>query len=121
MVGRDGIEPPTPGFSDRPAPTRKYAEVLYLAQSACRRSLVHIGSHWSITGTRGHRTGTPQRILSASRYSASTWRAPRLCGCQGPDIAPLPVLARPRVVVGSAWLSCSWRIPAIAVPQRGTY
>src|SRR3989475_8345382 len=63
MVGRDGIEPPTPGFSDRPAAAHKYAEVLYLAQSACRRSLVHIGSHWSTTGTHGHRTGTPSQAL----------------------------------------------------------
>src|SRR3989442_9152004 len=69
MVGRDGIEPPTPGFSDRPAPTRKYAEVLYVGDLARRCSLVSIGSRWSITGTRGHRTGTPQRILSASRRS----------------------------------------------------
>jgi len=29
VVGRDGIEPPTPGFSDRPAAARKYAEALY--------------------------------------------------------------------------------------------
>src|SRR5439155_26025247 len=63
MVGRDGIEPPTPGFSDRPAAARKYAKVLYLAQSACRRSLVHIGSHWSITGTHGNRTATPSQAL----------------------------------------------------------
>src|SRR5213594_3116157 len=59
MVGRDGIEPPTPGFSDRPAAARKYAEVLYLGDLARRRSLVLIGSRWSIADTRGHRTGTP--------------------------------------------------------------
>src|SRR5207249_11745684 len=95
MVGRDGIEPPTPGFSDRPAAARKYAEVLYVGDLARRCSLVSIGSRWSITGTRGHRTATPQRILSASRYSALTWRTPRLCGWQRPGIAAVPVLARP--------------------------
>jgi hypothetical protein len=61
MVGRDGIEPPTPGFSDRPASARKYAEALCLDDLAPSRSLVHIGSRWSITGIRGHRTGTPPR------------------------------------------------------------
>src|SRR5437899_5753680 len=39
---------------------RKYAEVLYVGDLARRCSLVSIGSRWSITGTRGHRTGTPQ-------------------------------------------------------------
>ena len=42
MVGRDAIEPPTPGFSDRPAPTRKYAEVLYVRDLAP----LLIGFHW---------------------------------------------------------------------------
>jgi len=99
---------------------RKYAEVLYVGDLARCCSLVSIGSRWSITGTRGHRTGTPQRILSASRYSASTWRAPRLCGCERPDIAPLPVLARPRVVVGDAEQYRPCRMRAIVVPQRAT-
>src|SRR2546422_3720998 len=77
-------------------------------------SLVH---HRHSRGRNGH---TTTHSFSASRYSASTWRAPRLCGCERPDIAPLTVLARPRVVVGDAEQYRPCRTRAIVVPQRAT-
>src|SRR5881409_869661 len=77
-------------------------------------SLVH---HRHSRGRNGH---TTTHSFSASRYSASTWRAPRLCGCERPDIAPLTVLARPRVVVGDAEQYRPCRTRAIVAPQRAT-
>jgi len=75
VVGRDGIEPPTPGFSDRAPAAGKYAEALHgrsLARRARWFSLVTVGRSRTVAGTeRAHRC-RDIAIFSVTRRSSLT-------------------------------------------------
>src|SRR5262245_61675929 len=74
MVGRDGIEPPTPGFSVVRAASRNSAKCLSCGDLGGLPPLVPVGAHEAAMRPRGHGMGTRRALPMTVTTSPGTRR-----------------------------------------------